>query len=132
MTKERKFKKAYAEQLLRIARGDLDSARGLIKARMGRTENILFLAQQAIEKGLKAVLCYKEIPVPLVHEIAIILDRFPKSLPVPETDGMMDLDQFATIRRYEEGQAELTQAEVDSVVNLATRTLDWAGSIIES
>ncbi len=63
---------------------------------------------------------------------AIILDRFPKELQVPDTDGMMDLDQFATIRRYEEGQAEFTSNEIDAVVALAGRTLEWAGKIIAS
>src|SRR5262245_47097049 len=109
MTKERKFRKGYAPELLRIAQGDLDSAKGLSKVKMGRRENVLFHVEQAIEKGLKAVLCHKESPVPLVHDLGVILARFPHGLEVPEADKMLDLSQFAAIRRYEEGKAEITE-----------------------
>lgn len=58
--KERHFKPEYAKELIAIARGDLASAFGLKKIKMGRPENICYHAEQSIEKSLKAVLCHKQ------------------------------------------------------------------------
>lgn len=125
MTKQRLYQKSYAPELLRIATGDLESAKVLRAATTGRRENVLFLAQQAIEKALKALLCARGIAVPLVHELAVVLDRFPQDAPVPRADEMVDLTQFATIRRYEEGKATWTEEEIEAVLQLASETLDW-------
>lgn len=76
MTKTRIFRPAYAHELLVVASGDLDSAQLLAVGQAKRKENILFHCQQAVEKALKAVLCARGIPVPLVHDLPIILDRF--------------------------------------------------------
>ncbi len=131
MTKVRRFKKAYASELLQIARGDLDSARVLEQAKSGRRENILFLAEQCIEKSLKAALCHLEIPVPLVHDLDLILDRFPKENQVPGSDNMGDLSQFASIRRYEEGRAELGAKEIKAVIKLAAETQSWVERLLK-
>ncbi len=126
MTKKRKFKKEYSVELLRIAEGDLQTARGLIQVKMGRRENIFFHLEQAIEKALKAVLCSREIATPFVHEMGIVLELFPADLEVPRSEEMLDLGQFATIRRYEEDIADLTDEEVQATLDLAVQTLDWA------
>lgn len=51
--KKQLFPKEYAKELLKIAKGDLDSALGLYKINTGRPENIVFLAQQSVEKSIK-------------------------------------------------------------------------------
>lgn len=126
MTKVRSFKKEYAQELLRIAQGDLQSANVLKKSSDGRRENILFLVQQCIEKSLKAVLCHLGLPVPLVHDLALLLDHFPKDCAVPGRESMADLSQFADIRRYEEGRFVFTDEEIMASVQLADSTLKWA------
>jgi HEPN domain-containing protein len=128
MTKERRFKKEYAKELVKIAYGDLESAKGLFKVKMGRTENILFHVEQSIEKALKAVLCWLGGPVPVIHELGIIVARFPEGVEVPESDNMLDLSQFAAIRRYEEGVAQFSDEEITAAIDLAERTLAWANS----
>jgi HEPN domain-containing protein len=40
------FHPEYARELIEIAEGDLASARGLAQIKMGRAENICYLAQQ--------------------------------------------------------------------------------------
>ena len=60
---ERLFAKKYAKTLLNIARGDYKTALVLLDADNYRIENAFYMAQQAIEKSLKAVLVHKEIPV---------------------------------------------------------------------
>jgi HEPN domain-containing protein len=63
------FKPEYAESLLVIAQGDLETAAALIAApKPGRLENILYMIQQGIEKTLKSVLIKKQISFPLVHD----------------------------------------------------------------
>lgn len=126
MTKERIFKKEYAAELLRIAEGDLHSARALEKDTLGRRENIIFMAEQCIEKCLKAVLCHLGKPVPLVHDLDVLVDRLHPLKPIPRSDSMGDLSQFAAIRRYEEGKAILESSEIMEVLQLAQETLSWA------
>ena len=126
MTKKKLFKKEYGIELLKIAEGDLETAKGLIKVKMGRRENILFHLEQVIEKSLKAVLCAKGIPLLFTHELGIILELFPAQLEVPRSEEMVDLGQFASIRRYEEGVAEITGEEIDETLRLASETLHWA------
>lgn len=48
MTKEQRFKKEYAFELLSIAAGDLETTLVLQSASRGRKENICFSAQQVI------------------------------------------------------------------------------------
>ena len=126
MTKERHFKKEYADELLRIARSDLESAEVLAKGAIKRKENILFHVGQAIEKALKAKLCAKGEPVPLTHDLAVIIDRFSVTDKLPHSDELDDLSQFATIRRYEEGAAILTAEEISTALVIGKNILDWA------
>lgn len=77
MTKSRKFNKAYSSELLAIAIADLETARLLKETNLKRKENVLFHIEQSVEKAIKAVLCNLEIAIPLVHEIAILVDRLP-------------------------------------------------------
>jgi len=126
MTKKKLFKKEYGIELIKIAEGDLETAKGLIKVKMGRRENILFHLEQVIEKSLKSVLCAKGIALPFTHELGIILELFPTELEVPNSDDMVDLGQFASVRRYEEGVAEITDEEIQETLRLATQTLHWA------
>lgn len=129
MTKSIKFKKEYAVELLNIAEQDLETAQTLIAARLKRKENILFHIEQAIEKALKASLCRFEIPVPMVHEISILIDRLPEGVSPPRSEDLVDLTQFATIRRYEEGRADFTEGEVKAAYDLAKEVIAWAQKI---
>ena len=125
MTKERTFKKEHAKELLSIAKGDIESAEILAKGATTRTENIFFHVEQSIEKSLKALLVWRQIPVPLVHELTLILDRIPKDLEVPSASSLIDLTQFATVRRYEEGIADFTNEEIFQSIKLAHEIISW-------
>ena len=124
MTKERTFQKSYFKELLSIARADLEAARILAANKASRKEIVLFQVEQAIEKGLKAYLVKLGIAVPLTHDLSILIDRFPLKHPIPHTNDLDDLIQFATIRRYEEGSAILTEPEVTEAIRVATEILD--------
>lgn len=72
---EIRFNVEYAAELLRIAEGDYATARVLKDAQGIRIENAFYMAQQAIEKALKAVLIVLKQPVPMVHDLGILVAR---------------------------------------------------------
>ncbi|PWU17893.1 MAG: hypothetical protein C5B49_08085 [Bdellovibrio sp.] len=126
------FKKEYAKELLKIAEGDLDSAMELSKAKSGRRENIIFLAQQSVEKSTKAVLVHLQIAFPLVHDLGILVALLPDERMPPEGFALSELNPFASVRLYEEGQLPLTQEEVKAVLDVSQRIVVWAKSLIFS
>jgi HEPN domain-containing protein len=132
---ERVFKPEYSDELLKIAVGDLGSAEVLLKnfcAENSRAENIFFLAQQSIEKSLKAVLCALQLPVPLVHELGVLVSKLPASANPPFGYELTALSEFAAVRRYEEGALVLTHEEAVDVVKQARIVYAWAESIVKA
>ncbi len=132
MTKEQKFKKEYAKELLEIAQGDLDTTLVLLSAKTGRKENVCFNAQQVVEKSVKAVLCHLEIAVPFTHNLDILLDRIPESYQVSDSAEYNELTEYATIRRYEQGTFELDQEDLVAAVEVAKKVLSWAVKIVRN
>ena len=130
MTKDQLYKKEYAIQLIRIAAADLVSAKALEKVGEGRPENVCFLAQQAIEKSLKAVICHLEIAIPFSHSLELLTSLIPKDSKPPNSENLESLTEYATIRRYEEGFAKLEKADLEAVIFTAENTLHWAQKII--
>lgn len=122
----KKYKKEYAYELLNIAQGDLESAMVLAKARAGRPENAIYLAQQAIEKCLKAVLCFKARKIIHTHDIEALIQILPTKGRPPEAHKLGSLTQYATIRRYEEGFEELMPEDLDLVIDLGKQVYKWA------
>lgn len=131
MTKEQKFKKEYAFELIKIAEGDLETLEVLCLANKGRKENICFIAQQVIEKSLEAVLCHKELPVPFTHNIDILLDRLIKETHFSNIPGLNEFTEYATIRRYEEGPFELDSEDIKSALDSAKRVFESAKALIK-
>lgn len=131
---ERLYKTKYAEELMRIATGDFKSARVLAAASPQdmRIENAFYLCQQAIEKALKSVLVANSIPVPLVHDLGSLLSRIPKNCEPPYGYELLDLNQYAAIRRYEEGYWQPSPEELNVVLKKTEDMLNWAQPIAAS
>lgn len=129
MTKEQKFKKEYAFELLKIAEGDLETTKVLLLASTGRKENVCFNAQQVIKKSIRAALCFLELPVPFTHNLDILIDRLPKNMALTDADNINELTEYATIRRYEEGTFDLDSEDLKKAYSLAEVTLKWARKI---
>lgn len=130
--KEVKYKKAYSNTLIEIAYQDLESAVLLNKSNPTRKENIFFLSQQAIEKALKAVICFNEFAVPMTHDLNFLIDRIPEKELLPHTDEVIELTEFATIRRYEGSVVEYSQQDIDNSLKLTEQLLDWCNKQIQS
>jgi HEPN domain-containing protein len=126
MTKQGKFEQRYAQELLRIANQDLESARFLVGQSRPRVENIFLLAQQGLEKALKGVLCWKNQPIPFVHEIGILVTKIESlGLSPPFGYQLNGLSEFATIRRYLEGQETWAPEEIAEVLTQVSQAIDW-------
>jgi HEPN domain-containing protein len=125
---EHLFDKQYALELLKIAEGDLLSAQALNESPKGRRENICFLAQQAIEKSLKAVLVWLQIPFPLVHDAGVLVAKMPAPLTPPLGYDLSVLTSYATVRRYEESRSALKPESIKAVLEAGQSVLDWAKS----
>ena len=122
----KKYERSYAAELMRIAWGDFSGARDLFAAKTKRAENIYLLAQQALEKGLKAVLCSNGHPVPFVHDIGIVVAMLQGAqVPPPFGFDLNDLTQYATIRRYLEGKEEYDEEEIVAVLSAVEEALNW-------
>jgi HEPN domain-containing protein len=97
---------------------------------VGRKENVGYLAQQSIEKCLKAVLCFKGVPVPHTHELAALLSLLDSDWSCPYGLEISDLSYFATVRRYTEGNYEMEDDEVDVALEVASEILKWTQGIV--
>ncbi len=129
MTKEQRFKKEYAFELLKIAEGDLETTKILLQATSGRKENVCFNAQQVVKKSLISVLCFLEVPFPFTHNLDILICRIPNNFSFNGPENINELTDYATIRRYEEGVFELDEEDLSLAYNLAKVTFEWAKKI---
>lgn len=127
---KKKFKKQYASEILRIAKGDLESAEVLSKSKSGRKENVVFLAQQAIEKALKSVLVHHQVAIPFVHDLGALVALLPDPVSPPGGFDLIQLNPYASIRRYEEGSSPLTEEEIQIVMDAAKSVIKWAVNLI--
>ena len=126
------FKPAYAKELLEIAEGDLESARGLVKIGQGRPENICYMAQQCAEKSLKACLCFLGKPVIMTHDLDALLSHVPEDQRPKHEHQIGALTEYSLIRRYEKGYEILSQDDIEYAVNLAEETLRWAQQLCKN
>lgn len=91
MTRSRFYRKKYARELVGIAEHDLQAGKVLADASLRRRESVLFFAQQAVEKSLKAVLCVLEKPLPLTNDLELIIDRLEQcGLQVPHAEDVAE------------------------------------------
>ncbi|MCG8479694.1 MAG: HEPN domain-containing protein [Spirochaetales bacterium] len=130
---ERRFAKGYAATLLRIAEEDFRTARFAqrgVAAGEVRPENVFFLYQQSIEKLLKAVLCHLERPVPMVHDLGVLLAKLPEEKQPAIGYEIAGLNDFAGIRRYEAGSILYEPEDIDDARTLTEELLAWARSIV--
>ena len=129
--KKQLFPKEYSKELLKIASGDFESALGLSKINTGRPENIIFLSQQSVEKSIKSVLVHLQIAFPLVHDLGILVALMPDDKIPPEGFALTELNPFASVRRYEEGQLPITSEEIELVLDTTRKVIQWATLIVK-
>lgn len=106
----------------------------LCLAHLGRGEGVFledlcFEAQQAAEKGLKALLIYLSGDYPRVHAFALILQQLEQHVAVPEPiREVVELTDYAVQMRYPGDYTPVSEEEYERALELAERALRWARS----
>lgn len=131
---EKKFPTSYANTLIRIAKGDLETAKVLLDHDddFNRRENTAYMIQQCMEKSLKAILVALNLNVPLVHDLGALIAKLPDSLNPDFGYELSEFTVFATIRRYEEGGLLLDKDELVSMYQLGLKVYTWCEEIIKN
>lgn len=128
---ERYFEKKYSLVLIDIAKEDQFAASALAKNNKTRKETAIFLAQQCIEKSLKAVLCHLEMPVPLVHDLGALVAKMPDKIDPPYGYELTRFNDYAGILRYENGGEKLTNKDVAAALKVSGQVHKWACEILK-
>lgn len=119
-----------AQKLLHVAKADRDAFVYLKPANHLRDAIVLFHAQQAIEKAIKAVLTANEISFGRTHNLLALAALLAESgIISPETpDEVAVLNPYAVLFRYDdEDIALVTRDEAERMVE---KILAWADDII--
>ncbi len=97
-------------------------------------EDLCFEAQQAAEKAIKAVLIWRSVVFPFVHDLAALLSMVPRQdLPLPpDVASAARLTQFAVLTRYPGVAAgPVSEAAYQDAVRMAEAVVQWAEDLIQ-
>jgi len=119
-----------AGRLLGIARSDRDAFLVLAAAPGIRLAIAMFLAQQSVEKALKAAMFARGIPVLRTHDLAelAVLLRAEVALPFQPED-LARLSPYAVEFRYDDSDIELISRE--QAMKMVDDLLAWAESVLK-
>lgn len=116
--------RSEAGRWLRYAQEDLDAARSLL-AQDAPPRLAAWLAQQAAEKAIKAVLIAEQRPFPFTHNLARLLDLVPDGWSVRDLDvDTARLTYHAVTARYPDDLPDVGPAEANAAVTDARRVVD--------
>lgn len=100
---------------LRYAREDLIAAESFPAGQPGGPRHQAFLAQQAAEKAIKAVLVAEQIEFPFTHDLDELRNLAPTTSALHETcPDLADLSQWAVRTRYPTFVAPTEQEAADA------------------
>ena len=105
---------------LRYAEEDLRTAESLLKLPQAVPRHACWLAQQAVEKALKAVLIALQIDFPRTHDLDVLRNLLPDGWHLKDTHpDLVNLTEWATEARYPSDWAEPTDEEAEGAVEQA-------------
>jgi uncharacterized protein len=121
-----------AETWLRYAEEDLDTAERMVAGQGFALRWACYLAQQAAEKAIKAVLVEERIPFPFIHELDKLRDLVPAERPLAQVDAdLSGLGQGVRVARYPSDE-ETTVADAKEAVETAKQVLAAARENVRS
>lgn len=92
-----------------------------------RLEGLCYLAQQAAEKAIKAVLMRQNIHFPKIHHIQTLLGYLPQGFTLPfSVREAVDLSDYAVEGRYPQNFEDVTEEEYLSALKKAGAVVRWA------
>ncbi len=117
--------KSEAKRWLEYAKSDLDAAYALLEKGDFFPRQICFMAQQAGEKALKAILIYLDIQFPHTHDLDRIRELIPKGWEVKEKfPELYDLSVWAVEARYPGNTPDVVEYEARETLQLAEALFD--------
>ena len=124
-----------AREFIEKADNDLFSARTLIEAEGGPTDTPAFHAQQAAEKGLKAILTAHQIDAPYTHDLEELLDLVPEDTVAHERltllrEELGAISEYGVRIRYPRAEVP-SREEARRAVELAERVMQAARELVE-
>lgn len=124
----------FPQEWLAHAESDLNLARLAKATKEVLLEQACFHAQQAAEKSFKAVLLFKRVEFPLVHDLETLVGLLQENaIPFPpEIREAGSLTPYAVEARYPGHLEEITPSDVDKAIRLAEAVLHWAAGILRS
>ena len=115
---------------MRLAASDLGVAEAPRGARVV-PDTLCFLAQQAAEKGLKAVLRSRGVVFPRTHNLRVLLGLLPEDVAVPpDVEDAAALSAYAVGSRYPDAREPVTEDELATAVRLARAVVQWAEALL--
>ena len=123
-----------ANEWLRFAQNDMGVAEHLLKNYFPKPlEIICFHCQQAVEKGIKAVILYKGSPggMPRSHDILLLLNQIKNMVQIPERFFSYSdiLRPYGIVMRYP-SELFLEERDAKEAVQMAQDILTWAENLI--
>jgi HEPN domain-containing protein len=113
-----------AEVWLRFAEEDLQTAERMLAGQGFAVRWACYLAQEAAEKAIKAVLVAEGIRFPFVHELQLLRDLVPGDKRLASVDvDLGDLARWATVARYPGREDATTDADAREAVAAARLVL---------
>jgi HEPN domain-containing protein len=110
---------AEVRRWLRYAQEDLIAAESLIVLQTIASRHVCWLAQQAVEKALKAVLVFLQIDFPRRHDLAL-RNLIPAGWPLKEEHpDLADLTEWAVEARYPGDWPDATEEDARSAMQQA-------------
>ena len=105
---------------LRYAREDLETAERMLEGQGFALRWACYLAQQAVEKALKAVLVSERIRFPYTHDLENLRELLPTRRHAARVDADLTvLSRWATAARYPPAGAEVSLADAREAVDTA-------------
>jgi HEPN domain-containing protein len=117
---------------MRRARGDLVLAQMTDEEKI-EPEILVFHAQQAAEKALKALLVKHQIDFPNTHSIGLLLNLCQK-LELEGIEGVAEattLTRYAVASRYPGEVEPVSRQEAREAADLAARLFTWVASLLD-
>jgi HEPN domain-containing protein len=126
------MKASEARRWLAYAQSDLDAAAILLASPEFFPHQVCFLAQQAGEKALKAILVFLEIPFPKTHDLDRIRELIPAGWEVKERfPQLYDLSVWAVDSRYPGDSPEVVEGEARETFRLAKSVFEAVKAELE-
>ncbi|MEE9295108.1 MAG: HEPN domain-containing protein [Phycisphaerae bacterium] len=113
-------RRTAALQWFRHATEDLSASETLLSQEFCAPRHVCWLAQQAAEKSLKAILVFLQIDFPKTHDLDALRNLIPWGWRVKtEYDDLAELSEWAVQARYPGDWAEASESDAGAALEQA-------------